>query len=373
MRVILRGLALSIGATALAGACAEPSHPRAAGPARRAGPTSARIAEVPPAATAAAAPREAPDGGGAAPEANIPDAGPPPLIDVPPGKPILGELTAPEQRQLDQLLDRLCAWREVTREGKKVRGCACCPPFDRCPPGSKLPAGDEVYPLRRAPRGSFSATGKRQMAATFWGCESHAANWGGTLLLEQTARGWKTVRYVAGLNAVCDAVARPGQNDLLICLWFDAHQGWAHYRVDTFDFSVADDEQAWTNLVDAQDNTMSACTSGMDSFPVVQHIIDHVELVDADGDGRRDLVVPVAARKGRSHAQYRDTCMAYMDWESGQATSGPRPDPFALLPAAQSVKLLFRFDGQGFTATPKTKLALAWLHAELDSFFAQHE
>ncbi len=139
----------------------------------------------------------------------------PPVIDVPEGEPILGQLSAAERRSRDSLLDHLCAWREKRRtDGTKVRGCVCCPPFDSCPPGSKVPAKSGTYELQSAAWGSFTAPGKTQLAAAFMGCEPHAGNYGGTLLLDKVKGKLSRLSYRSGINAQCIAFTRADGRDL---------------------------------------------------------------------------------------------------------------------------------------------------------------
>lgn len=289
------------------------------------------------------------------------------MVAAPKGDPILANPNRQQRRHLDGLLSHICAWREIPRDGEQIRGCACCPPFDGCPPGSKPPAGEEIYELRSAPEGSFTGAGRQQLAATFWGCESHAANWGGTLVLDKVGGRWKKNTYRAGLNAVCDAYPRGDGTDLLLCLWYDAHQGWGHHRVTIYDLQRSED-QAWETLVDVQSNVGSACTAGVDRFPVVHHRIDNLELVDVDRDGKRDLVVPVKAIKGTTSRAYQEACWAWEQW-STEGRQGPAPaEPSSLMSKPWDVRLLFKYDGQRFVPTDQTKQALDWMHRELDEF-----
>ena len=200
---------------------------------------------------------------------------------------------------------------------------------------------------------------------TFWGCESHAENYGGTLVVTQSAQGWQQLAYRAGLNAVCEAYPRPGRNDLLLCLWADQHQGSAFYRVDVVDLSVPELEKGWKELVEARDNSIEACYAGVDDLPIVSHQIDHAELVDLDHDGKLDLVVPVRAQKGRATADYRAACTAAME-----PTTTKADDPARLLPKPVVVKLTFRFAGQSFVPMGITSTVQRWLHQENDAFLA---
>jgi len=341
---------------ALAAACPD----RRGDPPLSLTPSPSSVVVATPASTAAAPP-PAPEPAGSPPK---PKPSPePPVIDVPEGEPILGRLSSAERRSQDRLLDHLCAWREQqAADGTRVRGCVCCPPFDTCPPGSKVPAQAGLYELRSAAWGSFTAPGKTQLAAAFMGCEPHAGNYGGTLLLEKDQGKLSRLSYRSGINAQCTALSRADGRDLLLCSRHDVHQGNGVSQIFTYDFAF-EDEQAYAEVFGVEDNTQSACTS-MAGFPIVHHRIAGLQLVDADGDGKRDLVVKLTAVKGEVTPEYLQACLQESEPDGGSGVSS-----LSLLPPPKPLKALYLFDGAKLTPTAETKQVVSWLHRELEDFY----
>src|SRR5262249_6159968 len=152
-------------------------------------------------------------------------------------------------------------------KGKVLVGCRACPPFkgDQAKPDGKVAVDPESFwPIEGVYRGSFTAPGAEERAVVFEGCEPHAANYGGTLLVEVTAPGSFRARayYSAVHPESCRPYRRPDGRDLLVCRWSDAHQGPSFQEGFAFDFTAAKEDdpvKGWTSLVRVDDSSHGVC------------------------------------------------------------------------------------------------------------------
>src|SRR6187399_805168 len=81
----------------------------------------------------------------------------------------------------------VCAAALKHDAGKLRVGCRACPPFDSTsgPDGQiVVDPQQDFYEVEAVYLGSFTRTGAREAAAVMLGCEPHAGNFGGTLLVE---------------------------------------------------------------------------------------------------------------------------------------------------------------------------------------------
>lgn len=102
-------------------------------------------------------------------------------------------------------------FRAVCRKGATDSECDVCPAFT----GFSGTAGGRIEVIMD---GSFaSASAEKLLRLT--GCESHADNWGGTVLLRYTDNGWVPVSYVAGfMPSHCEKHDEPDGHARLVCL-----------------------------------------------------------------------------------------------------------------------------------------------------------
>lgn len=103
--------------------------------------------------------------------------------------------------------------------------CTACPgPVD-----FGLAAPWTIHAIRR---GSFAGAGRDELAVDGTGCAPHSTQWGGTLPLERSGGGWRTLRYEPGLRTDdCAVVRGPGGRDLLLCTEVGGGQGGAGMKV----------------------------------------------------------------------------------------------------------------------------------------------
>jgi hypothetical protein len=178
-------------------------------------------------------------------------------------------------------------------------GCRACPPFVGAaaqPDGHVVSDPDSFWPLEQRYPGAFTRAGATEVAAVFQGCESHAQNYGGTLLVTQTARGFTPGAYFVGVHpSSCQPYHRADGRDLLVCQWSDAHQSSAFTQVFVYDFvrGTQDSERGWTSLVNVHDNSALACMGMLSGSGLHQGHVVGFRFEDRNGDGQLDLVVDV--------------------------------------------------------------------------------
>ena len=78
--------------------------------------------------------------------------------------------------------------------------------------------------------GSFSAIGRKEAVLGYFGCESHATKYGGSVLLRQEEDSWKLIGYFPGTvtndwGGKCYKVEWTGQADQLLCVYSESPQG----------------------------------------------------------------------------------------------------------------------------------------------------
>lgn len=201
---------------------------------------------------------------------------------------LAAELGADGRERL-ALAESLCQAAVTHAGGKAKVGCRACPPFDAAtgPDGRVLvdpPAGDEFYELEAHFRGSFTSPGASEIAVVFTGCEPHAGNWGGTLLVEQRGGDWRARSYRSGFHpSECVTFRGADARDRLLCRWGTGHQGVTHEFLDVYDF-VPDDparpEAGSTRVLWLSDNSAFGCFDSSNE-PIGVALIDAYRLEPA--------------------------------------------------------------------------------------------
>lgn len=237
----------------------------------------------------------------------------------------------PEEQARRSVIERMCTLAigqysgEFTPEleGELVFGCSCCPPFEQCPASDSVELmisdPNSVYPLRHWHEGRFTqAEGQQQLAATFMGCEPGAENRGGTLVFNARGDRLERVAYRSGVNPdSCQVLATSGQRDRLVCLQ-SAGMGSTNYT-QLLLVDLAKDVGTLTEIASFDDDR----TCLLEAEPYVSIRVAKVELVDANADGRLDVVVEAAARSGVLREAELATCTD----ETWAPTTLPPPTP----------------------------------------------
>jgi len=310
------------------------------------------------AAQSTAAGTKSPEAPAAAPKpGSVPAAAPAPASLVPfapsaPSAPSVpsGPAAPPVSAELTALLGGVC--QLVSRPGKTPSaGCACCAPFDECRPSDPPFTGyDDVFAPAQVIEGAFTRAGADQRALPIEGCEPHAANGGGMLLLERSPGGFVVERYIGSLFAgECQPVRRTDGRDLLVCARSDAHQGTGTVQLFQWDLAAPEEQLVEAGpLLEARDDEWSGCGSELGQAVSSTEVVRwHVTGSTA---GTR-LTVDLDVREGPVTKAYLSRCR-----KLEQAPEGSRPDaahrPRMLLPGRRQ-RLVFRFDGNRFTPGPR--------------------
>ena len=253
-----------------------------------------------------------------------------------------------EAREAAELLRNVCQMGAPLNPmpGELSFGCVCCAPFDGCKPSDPPVVADEsVYFPHQTISGAFTSAGADQRVMPMWGCETHAENYGGTVLLERGTDGFVLHRYISGLSAnQCWPVRRVDGRDLLVCTRSDVHQGTAEQNLFVSDLTASDAQIfATPALLYVSDDEMSGCWSerGRDvsstemAVPRLSTRAGHVE-----------LTVELDVREGKVTAPYLARCKELQE-SPDDAPSDPKRRPRTLL-RGHTEHVAFRFNGTKF-------------------------
>jgi len=245
------------------------------------------------------------------------------------------------------LLHAVCpADASVTAGAKGVTaGCKACPAI--VPGGNSLGSDGSgpAFSLDGVIYGSFTRTGAEEAVANFSGCEPHANNFGGSILLEKSPSGWKAKSYQAGfISDQCLKYRLRAGRDLMLCEGGYTGQGEIDSQLFIFDYALQGDHQTNT-LLSTMDN-VGACLPG----DKIVGSIESVHLRDLNHDGMPDLVVTLKAGKVKPPAGHEQDC-------------GDSP----VLPAVKTQELDFLFDDGTFKVAPWSAKA----KQAVDAVFAQ--
>lgn len=306
-----------------------------------------------------------------APPAPVSVAAPPPrtVSIAPPPSPAPKAASAPVDPAADRdklaLAEQICPAAIKHVDGKVLVGCRACPPFSGDagrPDGTVAVDPSDFWPLELRYPGAFTKPGASEFAAVFQGCEAHSDNYGGTLLIEKTASGYRKGPYFSGVHPdSCQPYRRPDGRDLLVCQWSDAHQLSGFTRLFVYDFAQSEPDdvaKGWKDLVDVRDTSSAVCMYIDPTLGVYQGRVLGFHFEDRNKDGRLDLVVDIEHR----HTVPSAALTAKVDKACKKAppTSDEYPsiDVASLLGAPVKDTLELLFDGQSFRPTPKTERTL---------------
>lgn len=151
---------------------------------------------------------------------------------------------------------------------------------------------DETFSLRTALFGSFTAPGIEEAVADFSGCEPHATDYGGSILLWKLHGSWTMVGYTPALiTSACRMYHLKTGRDLLLCEGEDHHMAGSWQGIFTCDYGKLKPDRF--RSVFAAVNTGVAC-----GHSAVWSSINKVELRDLNGDGMPDLALSVSVGQG---------------------------------------------------------------------------
>lgn len=151
----------------------------------------------------------------------------------------------------------------------------------------------QSFALRTVIYGSFTAPGVEEAIASFEGCEPHATEFGGSILLRKRPGSWSMANYTPALiTSACQTYQLKTGRDLLLCEAEDHHMTGASQGIFVCDFSKEPSSRCQSVLYVL--DTRVACGP-----TAVWGSIDKVELRDLNGDGMPDLTVEISVGQGR--------------------------------------------------------------------------
>jgi len=118
------------------------------------------------------------------------------------------------------LLEVICPGNVTT--GAEIECRTGCPAYT----GFGDSKGSLTWSLTTVTLGHFLSPTSDDAALSMLGCEPHAANYGGTILLTRRAQGWSMLWYKAGINtSFCHKVPLAGGREILVCFGMYGAQG----------------------------------------------------------------------------------------------------------------------------------------------------
>lgn len=300
------------------------------------------------------------------PPANAPVPLPTPVASAKATPTAIPSATPAVQAPIDPAADReqlaiaqgICAAAIKHVDGKVLVGCRACPPFSGAaghPDGIVAVDPADFYPLELSFTGAFTKAGATEIAAVFQGCESHAENFGGTLLIEKTASGYKAGNYHSGVHPdSCKPYHRADGRDLLVCQWADAHQSIGFSSVFAYDFSLStpdEVEKGWKDLATVHDNSFQLCMGVDPTEGVNQGRVIGYRFEDKNADGKLDVVIDVEHRHTAGSAALTAKVDKACKAAKPKGDDAPSVDAAALLGKPVKASLVLIFDGQTFKAT----------------------
>jgi hypothetical protein len=191
----------------------------------------------------------------------------------------------------------------------------------------------ESFGLRTVIYGSFTTPGVEEAVASFEGCEPHATEFGGSILLRKLHGSWAMVDYTPALiTSACQTYHLKTGRDLLLCEGEDHHMAGASQWIYVCDFSREPSSrcQSVFGILD----TRNACGDS-----AIWGSIDKVRLRDLNGDGMPDVTLEVSVGQG-TFSNPGGSCNA---------------DTSHALVERQKLDFLFQQDTESFLLAPDNK------------------
>jgi hypothetical protein len=228
----------------------------------------------------------------------------------------------PSQKDVIALMQNICGAGNITREQGKIV-CKKCPSFTGY-------SGDSGGSLTSVVYGSFTKAGIREALVDLGDCEPRVGNWGGSVLLRRTNKGWSRILYEQGLRShSCLKISNKTGRDSLVCEGSYTGQGYFITSLDHLEIGTTKIKNI--NLLKVESNT-ATCRP-----PFYDVGIKDFTLRDTNQDKRFDLVIKVTeAREPKGVTR------------SGDDQCEPR------LSESKLHELTFLYNGQSFRATPAT-------------------
>lgn len=160
------------------------------------------------------------------------------------------------------------------------RKCLCSKLDDSYKDSSEMFSFEEFF------YGSFTDSNAEEMLVITSGCEAHANNWGGSMLLRKTGTAWKKIFYRAGHPGKCKKIHSMNNQSELLCHDEYMNQGYGsdrlvHYRITEDGFEVL-------NILYHGESDEGALDSTQKNTQIKNWKLD-----DIDQDGYLDVVINI--------------------------------------------------------------------------------
>jgi len=234
------------------------------------------------------------------------------------GQDVKKDSIIPTPAEAIALMKNICGAGNITKEQAGI-GCKTCPSFTTF--------HDTSGSLTSVVYGSFTKTGTREALVDLNGCEPHANNYGGTVLLRRTSNGWSRIRYQIGFRSYdCLKInTSTDHRNSLVCEIMDMAQGNLFASLDQIEIGSA--KNTTTNLLAVNSNT------GTCRPPYYQ-----VEIKDFFREDNKLIVKVSEAREAEGiHTE-----------KNSEDCITPK------LPKSKLHQLTFLFNGQSFSPTSAT-------------------
>jgi hypothetical protein len=247
------------------------------------------------------------------------------LVDSSSAAPDNSRSRLPTTKEVAELLPVACAGAKINLES---RSCTPCP--------EQLFEDSRVF--SSVMYGRFLSAGETNAIMDMQGCEPHANNFGGTMILRwRGLTNWEFVRYEPGVRSGdCLKYGTKAGHDVRVCQSF-----WGGMGFTIEGFAVYDDTRKSVpsdGLVTITSNSDQCTDPKLNDFHILK-----VDRVNINRDNRPDLRIQVSER----HAQLSKAgeCNDTLQW-------GP----------VKKLVLEFLFDGAKFVPTPATKPLVKYLN-----------
>jgi hypothetical protein len=254
-------------------------------------------------------------------------------------KPVFPDDTQdPKQAGGAQLLEAACPGHVVA--GKSVECKIVCPDL------TDFKGAEQEWSLDRVTRGHFRSPQSDDAVLSMSGCESHAFNFGGTILLTRQSGKWTMLWYKGGVPTKnFHRVKLQSGREILICLGEYGGQGnvWTDLYVEDLLAPVSALMSGKGKIIfEVFDNTATCGLNPEDeskTFPLTRHYVERVQFQSATDGTFRGL--SVFGRHGE-----RSMTVAQVNACTDEQIPGRPHRGLDFRPPTKPYRVDFTFDGE---------------------------